>query len=283
MSQISQLKENADNNANLVELLSVLFPDLQTKYYELIIRLIKYDSDKSKPQYARLSPFQLIAMAGIKDFVSRRINLDKIMKFVDFNERNLIKENDLSKYKSFDYINQQVLEAEKIEEIKRLESEVVKLYEDDEWMIIKPVTHRSSIKYGYGTKWCTAMENQSNYFSTYSREGILIYCINKKTNKKVAMYKKLSDGDLSFWDSYDKKVDSMATNLPDVVMKVLREEFTNNKPKPNSELKVKEVPVIPKVATKSYDVFGDSTTPIASDGRTLEDTYRRARDIMSRM
>lgn len=134
------------------------------------------------------------------------------------------------------------------------------------------------------------MENQSNYFSTYSREGILIYCINKKTNKKVAMYKKISDGDLSFWDSADKKIDSMATNLPDEVMKVLKEEYSNNRPKPNSELKVKEVETKTNFpAPKNYDVFGVATpsAPISAsttDGRsTLEDTYRRAREIMTRM
>ena len=63
---------------------------------------------------------------------------------------------------------------------KELEKLVLKLHEDEEWLIIKPLTYESSKKYGAGTKWCTAADNEDYQFYNYTNRGILIYTINKK-------------------------------------------------------------------------------------------------------
>jgi hypothetical protein len=61
---------------------------------------------------------------------------------------------------------------------KNLSKEINVVYEDDEWFLLKPLTLESSVKYGYGTKWCTASKDHSEPFYEYSSRGILIYIIN---------------------------------------------------------------------------------------------------------
>jgi hypothetical protein len=56
--------------------------------------------------------------------------------------------------------------------------------------VVKPLSYLSSLKYGAGTKWCTASDQIIlTIFTNMPRRGILIYVINKKTGNKVAAYK----------------------------------------------------------------------------------------------
>ena len=56
-----------------------------------------------------------------------------------------------------------------------------KEYEDDKWVIVRPLTFASSVKYGASTRWCTTYQAEKQYFERYWRQGILIYFINKTT------------------------------------------------------------------------------------------------------
>ena len=62
---------------------------------------------------------------------------------------------------------------------KLLEKEVQKIVEEDEWLVVRPLTVESSLTYGAGTKWCTASRHNKEYFYRYSRNGVLFYVINK--------------------------------------------------------------------------------------------------------
>jgi hypothetical protein len=50
-----------------------------------------------------------------------------------------------------------LFEAKNREMFKRSKKEIHKIFEDDNYMIFKPLTYASSCSYGYQTKWCTAM------------------------------------------------------------------------------------------------------------------------------
>lgn len=63
--------------------------------------------------------------------------------------------------------------------------EVNKIFEDDTWLIISPLTKEASIEYGKGTKWCTAAYRENKYF-LYNLYGTLYYVINKQNNEKYA-------------------------------------------------------------------------------------------------
>jgi hypothetical protein len=67
------------------------------------------------------------------------------------------------------------------------------LYEDDEVIMVSPKTHRGSLKYGAGTTWCTASKSNPNTFHNYTKNGCLVYLIDKTESKtknfqKIAFY-----------------------------------------------------------------------------------------------
>ena len=110
--------------------------------------------------------------------------------------------------------------------------QVLKLYETDEWLVVKPLSYQASLKYGASTKWCTASKDSPDYYFRYSRRGILIYSINKKTGNKVGAFKNLDTGydvETSFWNITDQRIDSMESGLPNDVLDVIRYDFFNTK------------------------------------------------------
>jgi hypothetical protein len=86
---------------------------------------------------------------------------------------------------------------EKAREIKdeksfNREEHVDVIHETDEYIIVRPKTHKGSLKYGANTRWCTASKNNQSTFNSYSKNKFLIYLVRKKTKgtnwDKVAFY-----------------------------------------------------------------------------------------------
>jgi hypothetical protein len=82
----------------------------------------------------------------------------------------------LTLYDKFQFLSDQ-------EEKSKKESE--KLYEDDRFLIIRPLSHTSSCYYGANTKWCTTTRDNEDYFSRYTSKGKLYYIIDKKSSDKT--------------------------------------------------------------------------------------------------
>jgi hypothetical protein len=81
---------------------------------------------------------------------------------------------------------EQYLEKEKeveVSEKNQAKKEAKKVYEDDEWLVVIPETHRAACIYGAGTQWCTAGKNDY-YFNDYNSEGPLYILINKQEKDK---------------------------------------------------------------------------------------------------
>jgi hypothetical protein len=132
--------------------------------------------------------------------------------FVDHLENGRIEKTDLTTYKSFDTIKVEVGKAEIKKQEKELAKETKILFSDDTWLILKPLSFRSSLCYGNQTKWCTASKNNPHYFYKYSTNGILVYIINKVDGRKFGVYS--SSNEFSVWDVKDRRVDSMEMRLP---------------------------------------------------------------------
>ena len=94
------------------------------------------------------------------------------------------------------------------------------VHDDDEWLFFKPLTHEAAITYGFGTKWCTSMKHEPEYFYRYSNQGVLIYVINKKINRKFGLH---SNGEvrIGIYDEIDNHIDSFETGLPNELIKKL--------------------------------------------------------------
>ncbi len=249
MSRIKELKQNPDNNINMVDVFQIFCPEGKSKYIEFLIRLskntkhldmyvnevrenLKREFGITDDHFKGMTPFQIFSSYRFLEQSFNFSDLKTFQKFCDYNERGLIQDNDLSKFKSFD----DVMTATSLAEIKAFEKDLEKqihtLFTSDEWIVLRPLTFYASKKYGSSTKWCTASKDSPDYYFRYSRRGILIYCINKKTGNKVGAFKNLDTGydvETSFWNITDQRIDSMESGLPNDILDVIRYDFFNTK------------------------------------------------------
>ena len=145
-------------------------------------------------------------------------------KFREYNEQNLIEEKNLHTYKTFDQVVDSVKIAHEKVTQKELEKSIEKIHEDKEWLILIPLTYEASVKYGYNTKWCTASESTGEQYKSYTKDGVLIYII-QKNKSKTAAYKRIDRGEISFWDQKDTRIDSLQCNFPQYIMEIVSEKL----------------------------------------------------------
>ena len=256
MSRIKELRTNEDYNLNIVSILEMFSPEGKSKYTETLLRMMKNtpnlkDHTKEikavlmdkfpfieKTKLDLMSDIQLMLLYKFIDGFFNMEDLQKYRKFCEYNERNLIEESDLSKYKSFDQMIAAMGVAEMKAEEKELETQVIKLHEDSEWLLIKPLTFKSSCKYGANTKWCTTTEHNQEYYNKYSKRGVLIYCINKKNGYKVAAFYSLdkNEPEFSYWNQKDTRIDSTDSQLPLELIGFIRDHVKDPKAKSNNAL-----------------------------------------------
>ena len=65
------------------------------------------------------------------------------------------------------------------EEQKPKTASRVKIYEDDKWLVVSPLTHSASCSYGAHSNWCVSTSND-DYYKRYTKEGILVFFLDKK-------------------------------------------------------------------------------------------------------
>lgn len=252
-------KENEILNLTIANML-VKFDTTKTKKYsQFLVKMlnerIEYwqsEQDSFRPiksDSIHQSPIEkTVPMDSFENMLSRNFFCDfifswnKMQRFIEFTElmeKGLISEKDISKYDSWDMLEEQLFEAKNREMFKKSKKEIHKIFEDDNYMIFKPLTYAASCSYGYQTKWCTAMVNDSAYFYNHSR-GILIYLIDKKQNKKFAFYKYFPNQyelennheDYAFktYNQEDKQIDTIQTGLPTNILQIILMECDSKSP-----------------------------------------------------
>jgi hypothetical protein len=96
-------------------------------------------------------------------------------------------------------------------------SRAVKVYEDDEVLVVSPKSYEASCYYGANTKWCTASSGHRSYFDKYNIGGNLYYFINKKTGLKMALVRGENNKTTEVYDQKDNEI----------TLNELRSEFPN--------------------------------------------------------
>jgi len=240
MSVLKELKARPENNINIVDMLSLLCLDGKSKYVETLLRIMKSTEnieDYKKEVTKRLETEYGVDPDILKSYDTLQVifidkffrdmfeikDLQNYRKFCEYNERGLIEENDVSRYSSFEQVSSVVSMAELKLNEKEMEKQIIKLYDTDEWLVLKPLTFEASKKYGANTKWCTTSEGESYHFEKYAK-GILIYSLTKKNNYKVACYKDLAGSEFSFWNQTDQKIESLDSDLPMEILKLIKDE-----------------------------------------------------------
>jgi hypothetical protein len=285
MSKIKELKSNTNNFLNIIEVLELFSPDKKSKYTETLLRLMtktkNFQEHVDEMKLDILSKFEFIKMENLDKFgpmqtmlmhtfINSFFNVEDLKnfrQFAEYNERGLITQNDLTKYKSLEDVIQQLNIAELKVDAKGLENEIIKTYEDDEWLLVRPLTYLASKKYGSNTKWCTTQSDNPEYFLKYSKKGVLIYCINKVTGYKVASFYSLdkSDPEFSFWNQKDSKIDSLDTELTDELRKIIQTVSKDKDAKTNrfllsDEQRNKEESLLKK-GMKTLELYNSSPMP----------------------
>ncbi len=205
MARVKDLKtQNPNYTIDVIDVLATMDPSKSNKYL----------------------PFMIKCTAEWVEWINNEIRnetfkemFEVIKDFEDLSQRNLLDNKDIYSYES----NQDIIEAvktakEKItrSEVKKKETEV--LYEDDRWLVVFPLSTRSSNLYGKATKWCVASEdhNYGRYFKQYTENGVLVYVIDKSVKEsearnnifsKVAFHndRNKSDG-VTIWDVVDAQM-----------------------------------------------------------------------------
>jgi hypothetical protein len=250
MSRIEELKkQNPDFNIDGIAIMNNSLG--KSKYTEMAINLIKHkilENNENRHndliyelQYELgfdeeyLNSLTYMELSNIVHLISNYFgyyNFRLIKEFIDLNEKKLIENNDLTAYKTFNELELQISLSNLKNIDKEMTKQVQKLYETDEWLLVKPLSYQASLKYGASTKWCTASKDNAEYYFRYSKQGILIYSINKRTGNKVAGFKSVdenSEPETSFWNITDQRIDSMDSGLPSDVLDIFRNEFSNTK------------------------------------------------------
>jgi len=242
-------KENEYLNLTLVDMLSKFDPSKTKKYTQFLVKQLSNklkeqleytnveDVDWDRREVEKLVPFDSFENSVIRmvvcDYLFSWGQMDMFVDFCNLMERGLTNEKDISKYDSWEMLERELFGAKNKASIKKAEKEIQIIPSDERYLIFKPLTYLASTTYGYQTKWCTAMITDPMYFYTHSK-GILIYLIDRETNKRFAFYKRIANPyeiedheDLLFtsWNEEDKKIDSFQTGLPYDVLKIIADQM----------------------------------------------------------
>lgn len=115
-------------------------------------------------------------------------------------------EKDIQKYTSVSQLYQALSTIQGTKTRNEIKREADKVYEDQDWMVIKPNTKEASMKYGANTRWCTAA-SQNNMFNYYNEKGPLYIIISKKYPAKKWQFHVETD---SFMDVEDERIVSVS-------------------------------------------------------------------------
>lgn len=238
MTNKKKLKENPEYNINLVEVAEVLLKNKKTKYIELFLRLLIdkvsnnkfrcYEHDKHLDlirDHFNLVKYRILEPLIAEREIEQMINC--VNEYAEYNERGLIENNDITSIKDMTDIQNELSKSFIRRNNSDLKRQVKEYYRDDEWIIVQPISFLSSVLYGSGTKWCTAMRDNASYFFRYSCDGMLIYCINTKTNEKYGIFKSESQG-TSVWNKVDDRIDIIDTTMPLKIIGRIREILNDN-------------------------------------------------------
>jgi hypothetical protein len=233
---LKHLKEqNPELNINIIDLISEFDPTKTKKLTPFLLKVLKNEFEAEKPHMywgdghkemtemvSKVKQFPLIKMKTANWIFQCLgvVNLERLTLFADYLERGLINNKDITTYNSFQDIMVEIGIASTKEMLKKSKKDIMIVHDDDEWLFFKPLTHEAAMTYGFGTKWCTSMKHEPEYFYRYSSQGVLIYVINKKTNRKFGLHSN-DEVRIGIYDEIDNHIDSFETGLPNELIKKL--------------------------------------------------------------
>lgn len=244
MSRIKDLKEKYPAlSLSIADLLEMIDPTEQNKYLPMLGKIVNKSvedrwggEEAYKEEVNRLlginsytkdkSGFYSYVLYQFLDMMGGVHNLNTFKKFVELNERGVVENKDIQQYKTWEDLQAAISLVELKEMDKEMATQVVKIFEDDTWLVVRPLTFESSCKYGAGTKWCTTATSEPNHFYRYWNRGALVYILNKQTGYKIATQKYYDENDRStLWNAADREINWDDADVPSYIFDVVRKEL----------------------------------------------------------
>jgi hypothetical protein len=212
MSRLDKLKEqHPELNISIIDLVGMIDPTDTYKYSEFLIKILKNWYVNTDIRYG----------IGIDLFGEEQV--ESLNEFERHCKAKRVEKNDISQHTDFRSLKVEVEKAKEILRLKELEKQTKKLFDNDEWLVIIPLSYEASKLYGMETKWCTTQER---YWNDYIRKYKLIYVINKITNNKYAISRdKTEDKDLKAWLSDDTETSPLLLPIPQDLWSVIMPEL----------------------------------------------------------
>ena len=239
MSNKQLKKTMEDLNIKIFDLLRYIDPSDTGKYMRFIVK--EFRKKHNKDGYTNFTP--ILNEENYIDRIRKKCKneleermLDYIMEVLsDTNVTNLqvfdeliksykVKENDIQKYNTFEDIEKVIVEYEENNHEDNIH-EYEEIYRDDRWYIVKPLSYYTAKIYGSATKWCTSSRETPKQFYEYSKDGILLYVMDRTNNKKWAVHWVIYEEnkeEMSWWDAKDRRVDSIQVEVPFGIMNEIK-------------------------------------------------------------
>jgi hypothetical protein len=250
MAKLKELKETCPEwfKSSIFDMLVYLDPSKTNKFIPMMINVLdnelnnRLDNEESiihiKNHFLQIFPYMnesffdnkenvKIAWHLIRVFESNSVvgnNFRSISDFTEFYLKGYINNVDSTKIKTISEVELYNSMASINSVSNEYEKQIHVLLNDDKWLVLTPLTYEASTKYGASTRWCTAAKNDIHQYFRYTDRGLLIYCLNKETGYKVAMYYHKEDG-ISFWNAKDNRIDSIETELDGSVFDLLKKSI----------------------------------------------------------
>lgn len=247
MSNKQLKKTMEDLNIKIFDMLRMLDPSKTGKYMKFLVK--EFREKHKKEGFTNYSP--LLNDENYLDKVRKKCkneledriveyiiellstnNVTNLQIFHDLLEREKLEEKDIQKYNSFEDIEKAIVKYEESNHEDNIH-EYKEIYKDDRWYIVKPLSYYTAKIYGAGTKWCTSSRETPKQFYEYSKEGILLYVIDRALNKKWAVHWSIWKGtkeEMSWWDNKDNRIDSIQVDIPFGIMNEVKNHlFKENK------------------------------------------------------
>lgn len=169
--------------------------------------IIKDGGDLISPTFDDIKKVGQYSKWLFKLFMSNKLKLEDAYKakeylkvFDNLKKKNVLDrdniQKDINKYKNLpelflaieEYIdNDDDVYSKGDEERKIKKEETIKLFENENWIVLIPKTHKSACYYGSNTQWCTTASDPG-YFNQYTQDGPLYINIDKNRNEKFQFH-----------------------------------------------------------------------------------------------
>ena len=217
MSRLERIKEqHPELNVTIIDLLARVDPTDSYKYLEFLVKSLKDYFQEEKEQLGLHIGIDLVGTENTKTLneYEKHCKADRVRK------------NDITQIETWKEMRDEVKFAEQVEQQKKNEKQIKKVFEDDNYKLLIPLSYEACKIYGSNTKWCITQES---HWKTYSKNYNILFVIDKKSNKKYAISRKKGEKTIDAWDEKDVQMSPLLLKLPHDIMDKIVETISKEK------------------------------------------------------